>query len=208
MHDAGIRAKWGTLAWGGDAGVSLKTRTGDVPRPDSSWSVWSAPLTRSAGQTVTSPPARYIQYQAVLTGGSGSVAPRLRDVTLYYLPRNQAPTVSIRKPADGDAVSKDMLIQWTASDPDKDTLAYDVAYSKDGGLTWTPIKKRAGATKTTTKTVAATPASPTVIIAQGTSNLDKVAKRSPRRPRSNPGPDESRTAQSGGGSHDSPQSRH
>ena len=179
VHDAGIRAKWGTLTWGGDAGVSLQTRSGDVPRPDASWSAWSAPLTAPAGQTVASPPARYIQYQAVLTGGSGPTVPRLRDVTLYYLPRNQAPSVAIRKPADGDAVSKDMLIQWTASDPDKDTLAYDVAYSKDGGQTWTPIKKRAGATKTTTKTVSATPASPTVIIAQGTTNLDKVSNVPP-----------------------------
>ncbi len=179
VHDAGIRAKWGTLTWGDDAGVSLQTRTGDVPRPDASWSAWSAPLTIPAGQTVPSPPARYIQYQAMLTGGNGSAAPRLRDVTLYYLPRNQAPSVALRKPSDGDAVSKDMLIQWTASDPDKDTLAYDVAYSKDGGSTWTPIKKRAGATNTVTKTVAATPASPAVVIAQGTSNLDKVPNLPP-----------------------------
>ncbi len=183
VHDAGIQAKWGTLTWGANmpsgAGINLQTRSGDVPRPDASWSGWSAPLTVPAGQTVTSPPARYIQYQALLTGGSGPVAPHLRDVTLYYLPRNQAPSVAIRKPADGDAVSKDMLIQWTASDPDKDTLAYDVAYSKDGGQTWTPIKKRAGATKTVTKTVTATPASPTVIIAQGTTNLDKVPNLPP-----------------------------
>ncbi len=179
VHDAGIRAKWGTLTWGGDAGVRLQTRSGDVPRPDASWSAWSTPLNVPTGQTVASPPARYIQYQALLTGGSGTVAPRLRDVTLYYLPRNQAPTVAIRKPADGDAVSKDMLIQWTASDPDKDTLAYDVAYSKDGGQTWTPIKKRASATKTTTRTVAAMPVSPTVIIAQGTTNLDKVQNLPP-----------------------------
>jgi len=183
VHDAGIRAKWGTLTWGADtpdgAGMQLQTRTGDVPRPDASWSGWSAPLTIPAGQPVSSPPARYIQYQAMLTGGNGPVAPRLRDVTLYYLPRNQAPSVAIRKPGDSDAVAKDMLIQWTASDPDKDTLAYDVSYSKDGGKTWTPIKKRAGATKTVTKTVAATPASPAVIIAQGTTNLDKVQNLPP-----------------------------
>ena len=180
VHDAGIRAKWGTLTWGGDAGVSLQTRTGDVPRPDASWSAWSTPLNVSTGQAVTSPPARYIQYQAVLTGGSGPTIPRLRDVTLYYLPRNQSPTVAIRKPADGDAVSKDMLIQWTASDPDKDTLAYDVAYSKDGGQTWTPIKKRAGATKTVTTTVPAAGSVPSVaVIAQGTTNLDKVSNVPP-----------------------------
>ena len=147
VHDAGNRSRWGTLSWTADtapgASVVLETRTGDVERPDDSWSAWSAPLTISRGETVTSPPARFIQYQAILTGPTTRPAPRLRDVALYYLPRNHAPVVSIVKPAGDDAVSKAALLQWSASDPDKDTLVYDVSYSGDGGKTWTPIKKRA-----------------------------------------------------------------
>ncbi len=151
VHDAGVRSRWGTLAWTADTppgtSVTLQTRSGDVERPDDSWSAWSAPYATASGQAVTSPPARYIQYQAVFTGDAASVAagtaPRLRDVSLYYLPRNRPPTVSLVKPGGGDAVSKAALLQWSASDPDKDTLTYDVSYSSDGGKTWTPIKKRA-----------------------------------------------------------------
>ena len=151
VHDAGGRARWGTLAWTADmptgTSVALQTRTGDVERPDDSWSAWSAPLTIASGQTVTSPPARYVQYQAMLSGDAASVAsgavPKLRDVSLYYLPRNRPPTVSLSKPQAGDAVAKAALIQWTGNDPDKDTLTYDVLYSSDSGKTWTPIKKRA-----------------------------------------------------------------
>ncbi len=145
VHDAGLRAQWGTLAWTADtpagSSLGLQTRSGDVERPDETWSAWSAPLTNPAGQTVQSPPARFIQYQAVMSGADS--VPKLRGVSLYYLPRNRPPTVSVTKPGGGDAVSHAALLQWTGSDPDKDTLAYDVAYSSDGGATWTPIKKRA-----------------------------------------------------------------
>ena len=151
VHDAGLRSRWGTLAWTGDTppgtSVTLQTRSGDVERPDDSWSAWSAPYAAASGEAVTSPQARYIQYQAVFTGDAASLAagttPRLRDVSLYYLPRNRPPTISLVKPVGGDAVSKAAQLQWSASDPDKDTLVYDVFYSSDSGKTWTPIKKRA-----------------------------------------------------------------
>ena len=147
VHDTGGRSRWGTIAWSADAPagaiVALQTRSGDVERPDDSWSAWSASYTNSRGETVTSPPARYLQYQALLTGDAAGTAPKLRDVSVYYLPHNHAPNVGVVKPAGGDAVSKATLLQWTGSDPDKDTLVYDAAYSADGGKTWKPISKRA-----------------------------------------------------------------
>ncbi len=176
VHDAGLRSRWGTLAWTADTptgtSVTLQTRSGDVERPDDSWSDWSAPYAASGGQTVTSPPARYIQYQAVFSGDAASLAvgttPRLRDVSLYYLPRNRPPTISLVKPVGGDALAKAALLQWSASDPDKDTLTYDVSYSSDGGKTWTLIKKRA------TPTGSSKPAkSAAARTAESQANLDK-----------------------------------
>ena len=162
VHDAGRRAQWGTIAWHADmpsgSGVTLETRSGDVPRPDSSWSAWSAPYTQSAGETIASPSARYLQYQALFSETGTSDAPKLSDVSVYYLPRNQAPTVSLTKPAAGDAVSKTAPLHWTASDPDKDTLSYDVSYSGDGGKTWKPITANTQLTSQTKSTVA--PAAP------------------------------------------------
>jgi len=170
VHDTGGRSRWGTIAWSGDtpagASVTLQTRSGDVERPDDSWSAWSAPYTRAHGQTVTSPPARYLQYQALLSGDAAGLAPKLRDVSVYYLPRNHAPVVGIVKPTGGDAVSKSALLQWMGSDPDKDTLVYDAAYSADSGKTWTPIKKRA-----TTDT--AKPKSTAAQTTESQANLDK-----------------------------------
>jgi len=168
VHDAGLRAQWGTLAWTADtpagSSLGLQTRSGDVERPDETWSAWSAPLINPAGQTVQSPPARFIQYQAAF---SGAAVPKLRGVSLYYLPRNRPPTVSVTKPSGGDAVSHAALLQWAGSDPDKDTLAYDVSYSSDGGATWTPIKKRATPNSSKTKDAPAR-------AAESKANLDKL----------------------------------
>ena len=172
VHDTGSRSRWGTITWtaetptGGQ--VTLQTRSGDVERPDASWSDWSAPYTRSRGQAVTSPPARFLQYQAILTGDALGTAPKLRDVSVYYLPHNHAPLVSILKPSGGDAVSKAALLQWSGSDPDRDSLVYDVAYSADGAKTWTPIKKRAVPSAAKPKA-----APSTAQLAEAKANLDK-----------------------------------
>ncbi len=182
VHDTGGRSRWGTIAWSADtpagASVTLQTRSGDVERPDDSWSAWSASYTNARGQTVTSPPARYLQYQALLSGDAVGTAPKLRDVSVYYLPRNHAPVVGIVKPAGGDAVSKSALLQWTGSDPDKDTLVYDAAYSADGGKTWTPITKRAA--PASAKTGGPTkPQSAAARVTEAQANLDKQANVPP-----------------------------
>jgi hypothetical protein len=170
VHDAGLPAHWGTISWTADAPegthITLQTRSGNVERPDDSWSAWSSSYDTPTGQKILSPPGRYLQYQAILTGNADSVSqgsvPKLRQVTVYYLPRNQAPTVKIISPAEGDALSKSALIRWTGGDPDKDVLTFDLSYSGDGGKTWTPIKKKAApSTGTPTPTTAPATLAPT-----------------------------------------------
>ncbi|MFN8474922.1 MAG: hypothetical protein U0822_22230 [Anaerolineae bacterium] len=52
-------------------------------------------------------------------------------------PGPAAPTVSILKPAAGEAFDTSMTIQWRASDPDAaDRLLYTVQYSPDDGRSW------------------------------------------------------------------------
>lgn len=179
VHDAGRKALWGTLTWrtdtSGDGAISLQTRSGDVPRPDASWSAWSAPYTQPSGEKVTSPPARFLQYQAQLTGTSAT--PRLSAVSIYYLPRNQAPTVTLSKPAAGDAVSKTASLNWTASDPDKDTLSYDVSYSADGGKTWKPIAASAQLkSQTKTKSVPVTAPAALAVLKNAPASVQALVK--------------------------------
>jgi hypothetical protein len=97
VHDAGTaKAVWSTLtATGTDlAGVTYETRTGNTPTPDGSWSAY-APL--GASDAIASPPGRYLQYRATLSGTD----PSLDTVVAGFDEDDQAPNVSL----DGVAVS-------------------------------------------------------------------------------------------------------
>jgi len=139
VHDCGQVSKWGVIEWTADvpdgSSLTFQTRTGPVAQPDSTWSEWSAPYL-SPGARIISPPARYIQYLAVMKANDSSRSPKIKDVSIVFLPKNQAPKVTLSTPKGGEKWSKKKTIKWTGTDPDKDTLTYEVYCSKDGGATW------------------------------------------------------------------------
>lgn len=95
VHDAGNAARWGRIEWRADRGsgaLAFRTRTGNSERPDKTWSDWSAAYSDASGAQVSSPNARYIQWQVEMRGG-GSQPPVLDAVTLTYQPSNGRPTV-------------------------------------------------------------------------------------------------------------------
>jgi hypothetical protein len=94
VRDAKFNSAWGRIWWRGRGAVELQTRSGNTERPDMTWSDWSAPYRAPAGEAITSPRARFIQWRAVLRApaGMGEVA-RVEDVSVAYLPRNVAPEV-------------------------------------------------------------------------------------------------------------------
>jgi sugar lactone lactonase YvrE len=96
VKDTKLVSHWGVLAWRGDvpAGCTLQlyTRSGNSDRPDTTWSDWAGPYSNPNGDAMANPPARYIQWKAVLrTSGSGS--PTLDEVTLSYLNQNLPPQI-------------------------------------------------------------------------------------------------------------------
>jgi hypothetical protein len=96
VKDAKFVSHWGVLAWRGDvpAGCTLQfyTRSGNSDRPDQIWSDWMGPYSNPNGDAVTNPPARYIQWKAVLHT-SGNNSPTLDEVTLAYLNQNLPPQI-------------------------------------------------------------------------------------------------------------------
>jgi WD40 repeat protein len=92
VFDAASVAQWGKLRWQGENGagaIVLKTRSGNSLRPDPTWSDWSQPLRDGAGAQITSPNARFLQYEAELTGTGVT----LENVSTAYLPQNNPPIV-------------------------------------------------------------------------------------------------------------------
>ena len=126
VHDCGTVARWGRLTWHGDAqGVSFKTRSGNSPRPDSTWSDWSQPIASLDHSNITSPNARYIQWRAELSPSTSGID----DVTVAFLPQNTPPVLrSIN-------VSTQAAPQPVAANA---TAAYSVTVSDSGDASTTP----------------------------------------------------------------------
>ncbi len=92
VFDAGSIARWGKLRWQGEAGagaVAMRTRSGNSLRPDDTWSDWSEPVRDMAGSQIASPNARYLQFEAELSGPGAAID----SVSAAYLPQNNPPMV-------------------------------------------------------------------------------------------------------------------
>lgn len=145
VHDAKQTARWGAIRWTASVPdgtrLAVHIRTGNVAEPDSTWTDWTAPRMEPDGGRITSPPARFIQYRVTLESDLPALSPSLRDIAITYLPRNQPPKVAFQTPTGGERWAGQQTIKWEASDPDKDTLSFELYYSADNGATWKPLSQ-------------------------------------------------------------------
>ncbi|MHB0999501.1 MAG: SpoIVB peptidase S55 domain-containing protein [Armatimonadota bacterium] len=142
VHDCGSVSNWGVLSWTADtpkaSTIQLRTRSGNVAEPDATWSQWSD-AHKETGSIISSPSARYIQYQVEMKSDGPDASPVLKDLSIVYLTKNQAPTITMTSPNGPEKWSKKKVIKWKGTDPDKDTLTYELFISGDKGQTWTPL---------------------------------------------------------------------
>ena len=95
--DAKLFSSWGRIRWQSRTNpavgsVQLYTRTGNTSDPEKNWSPWSTAYGNPDGEPITSPPARFLQWRAVLKAVD-SRTPSLGGVSAAYLRRNVAPVV-------------------------------------------------------------------------------------------------------------------
>jgi len=159
VHDTEFVSKWGKLSWQGDAPggteVALCSRSGNTSQPDETWSSWSRPITTSSGGQIESPPARFIQYQALLRSAVGDLSCSLTEVKIAYITSNQPPRIVVltagrelpqRRPGPPQPGSPlppqakllpgAIVIRWQASDPNKDKLTYTLHFKGEGEERW------------------------------------------------------------------------
>jgi len=145
--DAGAPSLWGRITVAADvpegAALRIETRSGASSIPDASWSPWAAPSHGSEHGRIQSPAARYLQYRLQLGASPSHTSPVVRSVTVSYLPENRPPTITLETPAGGEHWSGKQTLKWQASDPDQDTLTYEVEISADGGATYQPVPEAA-----------------------------------------------------------------
>jgi len=102
--DAHIFSRWGRTVWWGEniapannagaARIAIYARSGNTSDPDSNWSDWAGPYANPSGDKLDCPAARFVQWKAVLRGGSGGPAPAIDWFSIAYLPKNIAPEVT------------------------------------------------------------------------------------------------------------------
>ena len=161
IFDAHVFSKWGRAEFRGTGNVELFARSGNVDNPDRNWSPWKRIDLQKTAE-VTAPPARFIQWKAVLH--PGDVAPRVDNVTLNYLPQNVAPefddvvvTPGNRYQSPPRPPSLDpgqrfdpqpntvhdrqyIGVKWTVRDDNDDQMVYSVYYRGDGQSRWLLLK--------------------------------------------------------------------
>src|SRR5271157_841566 len=92
VFDAHVFSRWGRSRVRSTGNVELYARSGNVDNPDRNWSPWTrVDLALAANSELKVPPARFVQWKAVLH--AGNPAPRVDDVLLNYLPKNVAPEI-------------------------------------------------------------------------------------------------------------------
>jgi hypothetical protein len=166
VFDAHIFSRWGRAEFRGTGNVELFARSGNVDNPDRNWSPWEQIDRKNS--PVSAPPARFIQWKAVLR--SGDPAPRVESVTLNYLPKNVAPdfddvTVqpgvhyqTLPKPTSSDMGvgptqqphfdvpppvihDRDSIgVKWSVHDDNDDQMVYSVYYRGDRDTRWLLLK--------------------------------------------------------------------
>src|SRR5271169_2541821 len=158
VFDAKIFSKWGRVEVRGTGNFELFVRSGNVDNPDRNWSPWKE-VDVARELPVDAPPARFIQWKAVLH--SGNPVPVLDSVTLNYLPKNVAPEVDEVAVAVGSRVPSatrtsnttfdnaafespiptvpdkhSIAVKWKAHDANDDQLLYSIYYRGDGETQW------------------------------------------------------------------------
>ncbi len=166
IFDAHNFSRFGRIETRSKGNVELFARSGNVDNPDRNWSAWKHLDSSSA---IDAPPARFLQWKAVLH--SGTQAPVLESVLVNYLPKNVAPQIEdisiqlgvryqpLPKPANTDITLNNnpgqprfdpppptvrdpdsVGVKWTAHDDNDDQLTYKLYYRGDGESRWLLLK--------------------------------------------------------------------
>ncbi|MGB9103293.1 MAG: hypothetical protein WCC59_00920 [Terriglobales bacterium] len=158
---------WGRAEVRGSGAFDVYARSGNVDNPDRNWSPWKK-IDFAAGAELGVPPARFVQWKAVLHPGKPN--PSISSVLINYLPKNVAPVIdevfvqtgarfqSLPKPsvetvtvgnipaprfeAPAPALRDrgSMAVRWTAHDENDDELVYSVYYRGDNETQWKLLK--------------------------------------------------------------------
>lgn len=141
-HDCEGPARIGRLDFRAEipAGSALgfDVRGGNSEGPDSTWTPW-----RPAATILPTPSGRFIQWRARLGADFPGSTPKLGRVDLFFAIPNRPPAIERLEivPVELAAAARGQPkpvreVSWQATDPDGDSLRYDLAFRPEGTVRW------------------------------------------------------------------------
>jgi hypothetical protein len=153
VFDAGLRARFGRMAWEASGKVQISTRTGNTKDPDDTWSDWSRET--DAPGPVASPPARFFQVRARFAQDPNA---ELSEFEVAFVTDNLKATIDDvnarpRRDSNDDSIKTSggpvtrkpetkLSISWKVDNPDKDEMRYRLQYRLVGTATWYDLTRR------------------------------------------------------------------
>ncbi|MEM2900595.1 MAG: DUF2341 domain-containing protein, partial [Thermoplasmata archaeon] len=120
--------------------ILIQTRTGNSTNPDDgSWSGWSSPYT-IPGSTITSPPAKYIQYFVRLITMDSTTTPVLRSIEIGFV-RYKLSGTYISSVTNATVEGKIVSAKANVSMLLYQNTSVKISLSNDGGATWTTLNE-------------------------------------------------------------------
>src|SRR4051794_32763573 len=94
VFDARNFSRWGKIEVRGEGAYELYARSGNVDNPDRNWSPWKKiDFAAKDPGNMDAPPARFVQWRAVLHPAGGRGMSQIQTVVLNYRPKNVAPVI-------------------------------------------------------------------------------------------------------------------
>ena len=157
--DSKAVSHFGKLSWMASGPLRVTGRSGNTITPTDNWTDWSTPIRRGTAPSLA--PGRYVQFRIEWLDATTS----LLQFELFYTPGNRravithftpdTPFTDTRGASTGeagtsertirlrpsDANSKDLSLNWSVDNPDKDKLRYRLYYKPVDVSLWLPIFK-------------------------------------------------------------------
>ncbi|MGZ4833982.1 MAG: fibronectin type III domain-containing protein, partial [Terriglobales bacterium] len=172
VFDGPIFSRWGRAEVRGSGAFDVYARSGNVDNPDRNWSPWKK-IDFAKGGELDVPPARFVQWKAVLHPGKPNAA--INSVLVNYLPKNVAPVIEevyvqsgarfqtipkstvesvtvgattpaqrFEAPTPAVRDRESIAVRWTAHDQNDDELVYSIYYRGDNETQWKLLKDNVG----------------------------------------------------------------
>ncbi len=162
--------KWNATVPTGTS-LTFSTRSGNVEDDESeAWDEWSTGLDATYPRHISSPNARFLQYRLAFETTVPNATPTLRSLEITRVESNRAPLITAvevipavdeaRKPTAPPKVKMaagmsgfgsgeeatpppkyNWVAKWAASDPNNDTMTFDVYYRDLGAKRWLRLTK-------------------------------------------------------------------